>query len=78
MSNDCWIWGSFGNPRTTMVTRTIGKRKRKSMVQKEMADRPAIQRKGEVEKLEEIGMAVCVRNDRLTIQGITVALKAEK
>ena len=48
------------------------------MVQKEMADRPAIQRKGEVEKLEEIGMAVCVRNDRLTIQGITVALKAEK
>ena len=61
-----------------MVTRTIGKRKRKSMIQKEMADRPAIQRKGEVEKLEEIGMAVCVRNDRLTIQGITVALKAEK
>ena len=61
-----------------MVTRTIGKRNRKSMVQKEMADRPAIQRKGEVEKLEENGMAVCVRDDRLMNQGITVGLKTEK
>lgn len=52
--------------------------KRKSMVQKEMADRPAIQRKGEVEKLEENGMAVCVRDDRLMNQGITVGLKTEK